>query len=104
MIVTQKRPVRHPKKLREEAALLCSAAASCETHGGDGNWQWNGPAWMSRDHWMVHEVDVTPEAADLAEAVHDHVRDVTSIGDVTWKRLRLQWAEAHALLMTGWTP
>jgi hypothetical protein len=93
--------MRVTKKLRAEAALLCSAAASVARRWDDGCWRHACPSILFAEHDLVRELDVSPEAAEIADAAHDE-----ALSRIDWWSdcQRETWAEAHALLMCDWTP
>lgn len=89
------------KKLREQAAVLCSAAASYEEYvrlfSGTSAWK---PRHMYGLLWFAHMLDLPDSAATLGEDVTRSITGATRIGFTT----RETWAEAEALLRCGFAP
>ncbi len=71
------------KKVREDAALICSILAS-----NDGAW--------SDD--LAEDMEISREAADLVEEAFDYVTR-----RVEWWTMHSD-AEAESLIRTGWSP
>jgi hypothetical protein len=107
---------RVAKKLRAEAALVCSAAASRAVLIPESVrraehvtiWRFSPPLDLAP---LVRELEVTPEAGDLADEAQavalDRMSRVESLPE--WcalfvERYRLAWAEAEAMLQQGWAP
>lgn len=109
----ERRAMRVTKKLRAEAAVLCSAAAS-RMHRviedrrraiPDGSWQ-PSPPFALED--LVRELECDPLSGELGEEAEMAAADLMAArhgrrGSVYMPN-RETWAEAEALLQTGWTP
>jgi hypothetical protein len=94
--------VKVTKKLREEAAVLCSAAAAygvaipAADDLGRLVWRWEWHRFYGV-LWLADQFDFDDESALLAELAMLSISDRASITCETW-------AEAEALLRCGFVP
>jgi hypothetical protein len=106
---------RISKKVREEAALFCALLASFVAVPNDGS----GPFFVVRDY--VTASSVTDETTRLVDAAFNHVKGSLPLAFPDYGRAftvggcascgspdrdggSLYYAEAEALLRTGWCP
>lgn len=87
------------KKLREDAAILCSAVASRDIEMWNGEWWWLAMQGVSDASPIVLELDIDPDAADLADEARSYIRHESDRPTT-----RETWAEAEALIRDGWSP
>ena len=91
---------RISKKVREEAALICAANASTKDSGA-----MHASAVSSTIAGTRKTGGGTPYAAAWLAFCHARGCAEWGFGDETWADAWSRWwAEAEALLRTGWTP
>lgn len=76
-------PSKIPPRVREQAAIYCSARASY--------WAASGSPYFAFDYFSSRATNLATQAFMVREAQ-------------TGESYPLLWGEAHALLMTGWEP
>ena len=87
--------MRISKRTREQAAIICSAMASL---WGMRHAPWT---WHVKDE-VAHSLDAV-DGADLAIAARETLscEPGYSHGDIQYAE---KWAEAQAMILTGWSP
>ena len=83
--------MRYSKKDREDAALICAARSAGLVALLNGY-------WSTSTHDFAESIGASSDALALA---HDARAEAFPLGDVGFAG---HWAEAEAMLRTGWSP